>query len=260
MTPNLLRGALFAPQANPSYAITQNDIDVLVELSEAHGIAPVDVAVVLYTESAGFNPASLGPGGTGAYTGLNQMSVANLATYGIAPADWVTYTAAEQLPVIFKFWQGLANSFNNGTFPPNAAVLTALNFLPGNYKTSGAATNPNAAITSSPSSYYTNNTYYDPSGTGSITLNTIAQRVASTKASTASRWKQIESMIGNVGPSPNPQPGPSPQPSPSSSPVQSVWNDVATALVGGVLLGGTAFLVHREVMAYRPSKRRKRAA
>lgn len=241
----LLRGvAPFAASSN--YSITPTDIDTLVSLSEANGIDPTDVAVVLYTESAGFNPQSMGPGGTGAYTGLNQMSVANLGTYGITPAEWVSYSAAQQLPVIFKFWQGLANSFNSGRFPPNAAVLTALNFLPGNYKTSGAATNPNAAITSTPSAYYTKNTYYDPSGTGSITLNTIAQRVAMTKASTNSRWKSIENSIANT--------------IPGSSTVPNTPNNAALiAILGGLAIGGSAWWLSEHQATLRRRFRRIRS-
>jgi hypothetical protein len=234
----MLRGA--APMAGSiGYVITPNDIDTLVGLSEAHGIDPTDVAVVLYVESAGFNPTSLGPGGAGNYTGLNQMSVANLATYGITPSDWVTWSAAKQLPVIFKFWQGLGTSFNGGAFPQNAGVLGALNILPGRYKPG----NPNAPLASNPDIYYTKNTYYDPKGTGSISVNTIQERMSMIKASTAPRWKQIESMIGSVSPTP----GPSPAPAPSNP-------SVLVVLAGGLALGTAAHLL----MPHPPKRRARR--
>lgn len=249
----LLRGALAVPQAAVAYPITQNDIDTLVSLSEAHGIDPNDVAAVLVIES-GFNPASLGPGSTGAHTGLNQMSVANLATYGIAPIDWVSMSAAEQLPTVFKFWSSL-NSLNGGQFASNAATLAALNILPGLYKNTGAKNNPNVAITSNPSIYYTSNTWYDPGHTGSISLNTIAQRIALVEASDPT-WKKINTMIGGSGPVAPPIPI-----NPINPISRQSGSDVVTALVRGLLLGGTAFLLKREIDLYRrPRKRTRRRA
>lgn len=243
----LLHGAPIAA-SSPSYVITPNDVATLVSLSEAHGIDPIDVAAVLYLESAGFNPASLGPGGLGNYTGLNQMSVANLSSFGIAPADWVTYSAAEQLPYVFKFWQSL-QSFNNGAFPQNAAVLAALNLLPGNYKMSGAASNPNAPIASNPSIYYTKNTYYDPDGTGSITLNTIAKRMAMIINATAPRWQGLKAAIIAVDPSSVPLS--------SQVPSENVASKMLTAIAGGLAVGAAA---HYLLPPTSVSKRRRRYA
>jgi hypothetical protein len=77
------------------------------------------------------------------------------------------------------------------------------------------------------------------------------------------RYNSISKQLGGpITPEPGPLPLP-PQPLPSR-PAPSPWSNAATALVGGLALGGAAFLVHREVVAMRRpvrrSVRRRRAA
>ena len=182
------------------YAPTPADFDALVALARARGTDPTGVALTLYIESAGFNPASAGPNGDGAVSGLNQMSIANLAALKppLTPAQWMAMTVAQQLAVIFPWWDGLAKAFNGGRFPPDGSNLLALNFLPKYYQSSGAALNPNAPIVSSPDPYYARNTFYDPDKTGSITVNTIAKRQAQQAAAGGARWQLLANGVASA--------------------------------------------------------------
>jgi len=170
------------------YQPTPADFDETVALSLARGIDPHDVTLVLWIESAGYNPASMGPSGNGSASGLNQMIPGNLSTYGFTPATWTALSAAGQLPTIFRFWDGLAKTFNAGVFPKNAAQLAGLNFVPDYYRQAGASQNPDAPIVSANSTDpakaadYRDNVFYDPKKTGSITVNTIATQQAAQKA------------------------------------------------------------------------------
>lgn len=181
------------------YAITPDDFAALVSLSRQRGIDPRDVAIVLYIESGGFNPASAGPGGRGIANGLNQMTPQNLQSIGFSPSAWRALSAAEQLPHIFAWWDQLAASIQAGWFPPTGADLGAINFLPGRYKTRGSISNPDATLTASPENFYVDNTFYDPDSTGAITVNTI--RARQEKSKTGARWASIESGIDDVDPS-----------------------------------------------------------
>lgn len=186
-----------------TYAWTPVDMDVLVALSAATKPTPIDpvgVASVLWIESAGFNPANPGPPGANPQVGgLNQMSTPNLTGLGLTRAAWLAMSAAVQLPWIFKWWGQNAVTFNHGRFPADGARLLAMNFLPGSYLTSGADANPDAAICGKAgpfASFYAWNTYYDPKGTGIVSVNTIALRQQMDAAAGGARWNQLVADIG----------------------------------------------------------------
>lgn len=178
------------------YRITEADFDALVSESRKRLIPADDVALVLYIESAGFNPASAGPGGRGGANGLNQLTPQNLKTMGFTPEAWRSLSAAEQLPRIFRWWDAIARDFAGGKFPTDAGQLAAMNFLPGRYRDKGAATNPDAALTREPESFYSNNVFYDPQKTGTITVNTIRERQA--LEATGARWRELEQGIADA--------------------------------------------------------------
>jgi hypothetical protein len=173
------------------YQVTSQDFDVLVRESRKRGIDPRDVAIVLYIESAGFDPASAGGGG--AANGLNQMMPENLRSIGFTPEAWRALSAAEQLPFIFRWWDSMASAFRPAGFPPTAGDLGALNFLPGRYKERGAATNPDAPLTAAPEKFYERNTFYDPVKSGAISVNTM--RARQQLEARGARWQLLLSGI-----------------------------------------------------------------
>ncbi len=184
------------------YAWTPVDLDVIVAQSAAtlpKAIDPVSVALLLWIESAGFDPANPGPSGANPQVGgLNQMSVPNLTAAGLTRASWLTMSAAQQLPFIFKFWKGLATTFNGGRFPADGARLLALNFLPKSYQTSGADTNDAAVVCGKAGPYaqfYAGNAFYDPLGTGQITVASIARRQGLEAAKGGARYAQLVADI-----------------------------------------------------------------
>ena len=142
------------------------------------------------------------PGRTPPVAGLNQMNTPNLGDLGYTRAEWLAMGASAQLPVIFRFWQGLAKGYNRGAFPADGAHLLALNMAPYAYELSGAAANPNVVIAAKAGPYasvYGGNAYYDPGATGTVTVNSIAKRYALVDAETgtpaAARWAQIKQGI-----------------------------------------------------------------
>jgi len=156
--------------------------------------------MLLFIESAGFDPANPGPSpnATDPVGGLNQMSSTNLASLGLTRPVWLTLSAAQQLPVIFRFWQGLSKTFAGGVFPSDGPHLLALNFLPASYQTSGAATNPAAVLAGKAGPYasdYASNLWYDPDGTGAITPLTIAKRFALQDQANPARWQILRAGI-----------------------------------------------------------------
>lgn len=176
-----------------SYKVTDADYDVLVNESRKRLIPAADVALALYIESAGFDPASAGPGGAGGANGLNQLTVSNLKGMGYAPEEWRALSAAEQLPKIFRWWDAVVKDFAGGKFPSDAGQLAALNFLPGRYKLRNAGQNPDAPLTASPESFYAQNVFYDPKKTGAITVNTIRERQSLEAA--GARWAELQKGV-----------------------------------------------------------------
>lgn len=156
------------------YHPTAADYEATVTLSRARGIDPRDVALVEFWES-GFDPQEVNSLG---YSGINQMSPANLKTYGLTPQQWVSMSIAQQQAVAFQFWDSMAEDFAGGHFPVDGANLFALNVLPGRYLQVGALTNRDAALSTKGDPWYAKNQNLDPRGTGSITVNTIADRLA----------------------------------------------------------------------------------
>jgi len=243
-----------------TYAVTPTDLATLVTLARATSPAtdPLSVALLLWIESAGFNPASPGPpNAKPPVGGLNQMSTPNLAGYRLTRDQWLTMSAAEQLPVIFQFWQGLAQSFNGGRFPSDGPRLLALNWLPRAYQTSGADANPNAVISGKAgpyAQYYAGNAWYDPDGIGAITLNTIAKRFAHEDAAGGARWQAIKAGIQAAAAAP---PGAPPPPTslpptsiaggqgPASPPSRVMAAGVGGGGAGGLLALAVLFALHR---------------
>lgn len=232
-----------------SYKPTTTDLQTLVQLSAAQSppIDPVQVALVLFEEST-FNPSVQNAGGAPNY-GLNQMSATNIAGLGLTVSEWTSMTAAEQLPYVFKWWAKQAAYANNGQFFSDAGQLLALNLGQVAYKNVNAGSNPDAVLAGK-SGPYANSYAGNPQlGNGAIiTVNTCRAYLA--KIAGGSSFgvlaRQIEQVEG--------VPSVSPQSTPSN-PVQSF----VTSLLGGLLLGGTAFIVTQEIERYRrPASRRKR--
>jgi hypothetical protein len=234
------------------YTWTPADLDVLVAQSAATKPAPIDpvqVALLLWIESAGFNPGNPGPAAANPQVGgLNQMSTPNLVQLGQTRAAWLAMTAGQQLPIIFRFWVALAKTFNGGRFPKDGAHLLGLNFLPGSYKTSGADANENAPICGKAgpySQYYAGNAYYDPGQLGAITVATIRVRQVMEAQSGGARWQQLVAGIraaqqragGSTPPAGPPIGSAPPSGSPPSSPAPSSGARSGGGLIALLALG-----------------------
>lgn len=180
---------------------------------------PLGVGMLLFLES-GFDPSSPGPAPDAANPvgGLNQMSLENLDTLGISRSAWLSLSAAQQLPVVFKFWQGLARTFAGAVFPSDGPGLLALNFLPASYQSSGAATNPYAVLAASAGPYaaeYAANVFYDPDKTGEITPLTIRRRFMLTDAANPPRWRALRANLAAAIARQSSSPSPASQAPPS---------------------------------------------
>lgn len=232
-----------------SYQPTAADFDTLVSQARAVGTDPLGVLLVLYVESAGFDPGAKDPAGTGG--GLNQMDADNLRAAGIPLASWLAMSAAQQLPAVFNFWKGITKTFAAGVFPPDGAHLLALNMLPAYYATT-AAVSPTTPIVSKGDAkgyYAANASTYDPQKTGSITVNTIAagqtKQVTTGNAAQQARWSSLvaglNAALARAG-SPAAPPAPSPPGgAPASPPV--ILSSLAPQSSGaGVAVGVVAAL------------------
>lgn len=230
-----------------TYTWTQDDYEALAQLSAAQSppIDPVQVALVLFEES-GLNPASPGPAGANPPVGgLNQMSTDNLTNLGVTRAAWLAMTAAEQLPIIFKWWNSLANSDNSGNFPADGGTLLALNFLPGSFRSVGAGSNPNAAVAGAAgpyASYYNSNISLDPQRTGVITPATCELRLQNVAAAAGAKWTAIAQNIDAV--------------SLYSGGISSNAKRAIIALAGGLALGGAAFWASENKPVFNRIRRR----
>lgn len=223
-----------------SYTPTTADYDALVSDARARSIDPLDVTELLWIESAGFDPASMGPGKDGAVSGLNQMSKANLASLSLTPAEWTSMSAAQQLALIFPFWDSLARSFNGGKFPADGPNLLALNFLPDLYRSSGAASNPDAVMSKRGDAYYAKNTFYDPANTGTITVNTIRAQWAQQRAAGGTRWAQLSAGVNAaIARASGTLPAPS-SPASSSSSATTMQAGVGFAVILAIIVSAVA--------------------
>jgi hypothetical protein len=220
------------------YTPTPEDFDALVREAKARHIDPLDVAVVLYFESAGFDPASLRKRKDGTFLvgGLNQMSAENLRAYGIEQATWLAMSAAEQLPTIFRFWDSLARGFAGGTFPTDEAQLEAINFAPKRYKDSHAVDDPHAVlITAADGRTYSDNLSLDPKRTGEISLDTIRDTFAAITTSSEPRWLLVRDGVRDAIVRSGSAPTPGPRPPPPSPPKSKTSKALAVVALGGVL-------------------------
>lgn len=208
------------------YKVTPEDFDTLVRESQKRRTDPRGVALVLMIESAGFNPASAGPGGKGGANGLNQMTPKNLGAIGFTPEAWRALSAAEQLPIIFKWWDGVARDFSGGVFPVDAANLLAMNFLPERYRLTKHDENAPLTKRGDADGWYEKNTYYDPKGTGIVSVSTIRDRQA--LDARGARWAELNSGIlaalqRALAPAPSPGPPELPDaPTEPTAPVPAV--------------------------------------
>ncbi len=221
-----------------SYKWTSADYAALVTASAAVGIDPREVGKV-FLEESGLDPGSPGPAGAKPPVGgLNQMAEGNIA---ISRSDWLTMTAAEQIPHIFAWWEGTAKQA--GGFPQDAGTLVAMNFLPGRFVNVRALTNENAVMAAAGgpfADYYGWNITLDPDRTGAITPATCQKRLDEVAAA-SSKWPTFVAGLEAAGaPNPSHVPGPTPQPGPLPITVPDL-RPLGIALLGGLALGGAAW-------------------
>jgi hypothetical protein len=238
------------------YTPTSTDFDALVALSRGAGLDPLDVALVLYHES-GFDPGNVGPSAAADVAGLNQMSGDNLKDVGLSRSDWLGMTAAMQLPHVFAFWRGLAQTFNKGRMPRDAGELLGLNFLPGAWKAVDAGDDADAVLAGAdgPFAWAYNDNPALQNASGSIRVNTLRAYLASLRRhlTTSARWSMIVNGIaaaiaraeqggpggGSAGASGGPLGGPVARTVPRSS---SRITAAGLPLVGWLALGVVSFV------------------
>ena len=213
-----------------SYSWTPADFQTLVAQASAVGIDPAEAALLFLEETGGsLSPAQPGPAGSNV-GGLNQMLAGNVP--GVSMAQWLAMTAAQQIPYIFAWWK---KEIGAQPFPSTGGTLLALNFLPGQFQAVGADTNPSAILAgkSGPyATYYAQNASLDPNKTGAITPATCELRLDNVAAASA-KWPgflaQIRSYQGAGAPA-----------------VATAGSSWVWAILGGLAVGGAAFLVNEE--------------
>jgi len=155
-------------------------------------IDPADAMLVMFEES-GANPSSPGPAGANPpVSGLNQMATPNLTALGLTHAQWLSMSAAQQLPYVFRFWKSLSGD-NGGRFASDAGQLLALNFLPGAYKAVNAGSNGDAVIAgkNGPYAWAYNDNPALQNATGTITVNTLRAYMANVASKGGVRWAAL---------------------------------------------------------------------
>jgi len=131
---------------------------------------------VLFSES-GLRPDvqnSLG------YAGLNQISPSYLASWGIDPADYLTWPASRQLQLVVKpYLQNVIDRYG----PLNSGTRTyQANFLPATLAT---ARSLSSVLATRGSDVYDANSGFDTAGKGTITVQDLANFVAKAAAAPA---------------------------------------------------------------------------
>lgn len=149
-------------------------------LYDSTGLRPEYVIPVWESES-GLDPSRPNHAGL-AYYGLNQLSASWLASLGIAPADFLTWTAGEQIArAITPYWQSVIAHYG---VPHSATRAFQGNFLPATLATARSLMQIVAAW-GTPE--YVHNRALDPLGRGAITVADLALWMSKAAASGLTR-------------------------------------------------------------------------
>ena len=118
--------------------MTSDDLAALWDLYRATGVRPEWALPVLYEES-GLDPSR--PNAAGApYYGINQASAGALAARGIAPGEYLSWSAGDQIRrVVASMW---ASSMAAVGPVRSATRVMQLNFLPATIPTARARFRP----------------------------------------------------------------------------------------------------------------------
>lgn len=160
-------------------------VPTLWNVANALDSDPINLAESLYMESS-IEPAVQNSAG---YSGINQMSAANLQSMGITPAAYVKLPASVQLEkYVYPFWRSIKAS-HGITGPLSARDIEWLNFLPATY----VANAPDSHVVTSNPAYVTPNKSFDHGNKGYITAGDIGTSVKN--AATGARWLAIQAAI-----------------------------------------------------------------
>lgn len=158
--------------------VTDGDLDALVREFMAEGLEPRVAFDVMFGES-GFRASRRNASGA-SYGGLNQMGKDELASFGLTLDQWLTMSAADQIPVVRRFWhqrrEALAASKGAAMreiMYRDAPHLYAANFWPAGMQPVDATDYPLLTRSSAPGSYAAN-AMLDRNGDGEITIDDFA--------------------------------------------------------------------------------------
>jgi hypothetical protein len=138
------------------------------------GVRPEYILPALHHES-GFDPSRPNSAGY-PYYGLNQVSGSYLASRGISPGDYLTWSASRQLrEVVLPFLKAYANV-------RSATRLYQANFLPATLATAKSLSD---VVSTRGDPYYAANAGLDANRNGVITVSDLASVMAKDAASSA---------------------------------------------------------------------------
>lgn len=147
-------------------------------IADATGIRPEYQLPVYYAES-GFDPSTPNRAGF-PYYGINQVSGTYLATLGIDPSTYLTWSASEQLEqVVLPFTKANVAAFG---VPASGTRAYQLNFLPATVRSARSLT---SVLAWRGSQVYTANAGLDSLHVGAISVYDLAAFVARAAASSA---------------------------------------------------------------------------
>jgi len=139
----------------------------VIDAANALGMDPETLTLPWYAES-NLDPAS---SSDGVHFGINQIDQAYLTKlYGVSAADYRTWTAEQQLPIVMKDVRSRMDQFFGGKPFPDAAVYETANLLPSALL---KGSSDDTVIFAYPSQNYTSNKGLDKDGNGYVTIGDV---------------------------------------------------------------------------------------
>ena len=131
---------------------TDSDYHTLVQAAQDIGARPMDLLLVLYSES-GLDPKSSAKNKEGEIVarGLNQITEANYTEMKMSKSEWESISSMTPSENLYYVVKSLKSAVGNMSFP-DAGTLYQVNFAPARLIDSGSG--DDVVLYSSPSKYY----------------------------------------------------------------------------------------------------------
>lgn len=147
---------------------TESDFNSLVQAAQEVDARPMDLLLVLYSES-GLDPFSSAKNTEGEIVarGLNQITEANYKAMGMSKSEWESISSMTPSENLYYVVRSLKSAVGNMSFP-DAGTLYEVNFAPARLKEFGSG--DDVVLYSSPHKYYEANKGLDTDKKGYINV------------------------------------------------------------------------------------------